>query len=154
MKKFTVIFTLLVLAIFGGLVTHVSTTEDFVKPTEPTVAPEAPVWSKSIDELVDYLYDKGLLKNKDRFPWTEGYATESFMIAGVHLSWWDVENLEESTNEYRVWHEYQETGYCDVYENGLVSTAQLNGPFGIDIGYYEGDEEALYEAFYAFGREE
>lgn len=155
MKKFTCVFLAVVLLGFGGLITYVATAEDFVKPDSgpSAAAPTGEIWTKTFDDLIDYITDLGLIENPKRFKWPDGAATVAYTIDGVTYYWWDVENLDEDSNEYRVYHELTETGQCDMWNNGLVDSMDLNGPFGMSIGGYTGDTAALIEAFYNFGKE-
>lgn len=154
MKKFTMIFLPLLLLCFTGMVVYVGLCEDFEKPLKEQLDMDAPVWSKSFDELIEYLMDRGLISNPKRFEWSAGEATIAYTIDGVTYFWWDVENMDPESNEYRVYRELVQEGKCDVWGDGLLSSPELNGPFGMEIGGYSGDASALIEAFYEFGKEE
>lgn len=156
MKKFTCVFLAVVLLGFGGLITYVAAAEDFVKPDSRSsaAASTGEIWTKTFDDLIDYITDLGLIENSKRFKWPDGAATVAYTIDGVTYYWWDVENLDEDSNEYRVYHEVLETGQCDMWGDGMMSSLELNGPFGLEMGMYPGDKGKLIEAFYDFCKEE
>ena len=60
MKNFTIVSSLIFVLLFCGMVGYVALSEDFVLPEkeEKTVVEEnmdAPVWNKTMDEVVAYL---------------------------------------------------------------------------------------------------
>ena len=67
MKKFTIVSSLLFVLLFCGMVGYVASSEDFTPPKEeeeavvPEEDREAPVWNKTVDELVSFLEEKGLI---------------------------------------------------------------------------------------------
>ena len=73
MKKFTIVSSLLFVLLFCGMVGYVASSEDFTPPKEEeeAVVPEeedreAPVWNTTVDELVSFLEEKGLIEEAGR----------------------------------------------------------------------------------------
>ena len=69
MKRFTVIFSILLVLCFGGTLAYVAATPDFVPPAATVPAgqnedPDAPVWDETMDSLLAYLEQKGLISGE------------------------------------------------------------------------------------------
>ena len=69
MKRFTVIFSILLVLCFGGTLAYVAATPDFVPPAAAVPAgqnedPNAPVWNETMDSLLAYLEQKGLISGE------------------------------------------------------------------------------------------
>ena len=156
MKKFTIIASIALVLVFAGLMVAVALMPDFKKPTRAAEGedPDAPVWSMTIDELVDFLYDRGVIKSKDRTPLTDGTASIAFSVDGVDLYWWDLDNLSEDSAEMRAYTELVEEGQIDLWGMGkYFMTLTKNGPFGLYVGSeYGGSAKDLLDAFAEFGQ--
>ena len=74
MKRFTVIFSILLVLCFGGTLAYVAATPDFVPPAAAVPAgqnedPDAPVWNETMDDLLACLEEKGLISGSaSRWP--------------------------------------------------------------------------------------
>ena len=69
MKRFTVIFSILLVLCFGGTLAYVAATPDFVPPAAAVPAgqnedPDAPVWNETMDSLLACLEEKGLISGE------------------------------------------------------------------------------------------
>ena len=69
MKRFTVIFSILLVLCFGGTLAYVAATPDFVPPAAAVPAgqnedPNAPVWNETMDSLLACLEEKGLISGE------------------------------------------------------------------------------------------
>ena len=69
MKRFTVIFSILLVLCFGGTLAYVAATPDFVPPAAAVPAgqnedPNAPVWDETMDNLLACLEEKGLISGE------------------------------------------------------------------------------------------
>ena len=69
MKRFTVIFSILLVLCFGGTLAYVAATPDFVPPSAAVPAaqaedPDAPVWNETMDSLLACLEEKGLISGE------------------------------------------------------------------------------------------
>jgi hypothetical protein len=155
MKKFTIIFAALMVTAFAGLVGYLIWGPDFTEPAKKAAAdedPDAPVWDLKMDDLLDYLEEKGMWDRADMLPISEGVANEAFVWENAEVYWWDLENASEDSPEYRAYMDMLEEGQIDLYGKGLwFMPVTKNGPFGLFSPYYTGDITALEEAFKAFG---
>ena len=101
MKKFTIVSSLLFVLLFCGMVGYVASSEDFTPPKEEeeAVVPEeedreAPVWNTTVDELVSFLEEKGLIHADSKVTLSaEGLCTLALKYDGAEIYWWDLENL-------------------------------------------------------------
>ena len=94
MKKFTIVSSLLFVLLFCGMVGYVALSEDFTPPKEEeeTVVleedREAPVWNKTVDELVSFLEEKGLIHADSKVTLcAEGLCTLALKYDGAEIYW-------------------------------------------------------------------
>ena len=104
MKRFTIIFSILLVLGFAGALVFVGMSEDFVNPAEATQSGEdmnAPIWTMSMDELLAELESQGLIETTDLVNLAaSGLCSIAVKVAnGAEIYWWDLENLEEDSNE-------------------------------------------------------
>ncbi len=156
MKKFTVISMALIIAIFAGLLGYTAMSEDFVGPQSLAAEgedPNAPVWGMGMDDLLDYMEEKGLWNRADMLPLADGVATEAYTCNNIELYWWDVENLTEASNEYAAYQDILAGEPINLYQQGqYYMPVTKNGPFAVFCSYYTGDVDALLDTFKAFGQ--
>lgn len=156
MKRFTIIFSVLLVLGFAGMLAYVNAAPDFVPPAGLAGEgedPNAPVWDMTMDDMLDYLEEKGFLQRDKVGPLSAGVGTEGYNFDGAEIYWWDVENLEEGSDEAAAFASMNAEGIIDVYGSGSIMAITPNGPFGLAVSCYEGDADALMEAFKVFGRE-
>ena len=111
MKKFTIVSSLLFVLLFCGMVGYVASSEDFTPPKEEeeAVVPEeedreAPVWNTTVDELVSFLEEKGLIHADSKVTLSaEGLCTLALKYDGAEIYWWDLENLAPESDEYQAY---------------------------------------------------
>lgn len=156
MKKFTVAFLiLLVLATAGGLV-FVGLSPDFVEPVtlndQAGVSPDNPVWDKTMDDLAAYLVDQGVITSQEYAPLSDGIATTARSYSGLELYWWDLEALEEGSDEYNSYIGARDNGAIDLWGSGAMMTVTaVRGPFALNITTdYTGDPAKAEKAFRSF----
>lgn len=161
MKKFTIVSSLLFVLLFCGMVGYVASSEDFTPPKEEEEAAvpeeedrEAPVWNKTVDELVSFLEEKGLIHADSKVTLSaEGLCTLALKYDGAEIYWWDLENLDPESGEYQAYESLRTKGEIDLYGAGTIIIPKKNGPFALLLTYYEGDVQALEKAFGEFGQE-
>jgi hypothetical protein len=161
MKKFTIVSSLLFVLLFCGMVGYVASSEDFTPPKEeeeeaavPEEDREAPVWNKTVDELVSFLEGKGLIHADSKVTLSaEGLCTLALKYDGAEIYWWDLENLDPESGEYQAYESLRTKGEIDLYGAGTIIMPKKNGPFALLLTYYEGDVQALEKAFGEFGQE-
>ena len=162
MKKFTIVSSLLFVLLFCGMVGYVASSEDFTPPKEEeeeAAVPEeedreAPVWNKTVDELVSFLERKGLIHADSKVTLSaEGLCTLALKYDGAEIYWWDLENLDPESGEYQAYESLRTKGEIDLYGAGTIIMPKKNGPFALLLTYYEGDVQALEKAFGEFGQE-
>lgn len=106
MKKFTVVTSIFFVLLFCGMITFVALSKDFTPPEKEKKIiqeddMEAPVWNKSIEELVAYLSEKRLIDTGTKVTLAnEGLCTISLRYNGAEIYWWDLENLDKKSQEY------------------------------------------------------
>ena len=161
MKKFTIVSSLLFVLLFCGMVGYVASSEDFTPPKEEeeAVVPEeedreAPVWNTTVDELVSFLEEKGLIHADSKVTLSaEGLCTLALKYDGAEIYWWDLENLAPESDEYQAYESLRTKGEIDLYGSGMIIMPNKNGPYALLLTYYEGDVQALEKAFGEFGQE-
>ena len=155
MKRFTIVFAVLLVLVFAGTVGWLIWGPDFTEPAKMAAEgedPDAPVWDLTMDDLLDYLERKGMWNRSEMLPISEGVANEAFWWEGAEIYWWDLENISETSDEYLAYKGMMEEGQIDLYGKGLwFMPITKNGPFGLFSPNYTGDITALEEAFAAFG---
>lgn len=160
MKKFTVVTSIFFVLLFCGMITFVALSKDFTPPdTEKKTIQEddmdAPVWNQSIEDLVSYLSEKGLIDTGTKVTLSnEGLCTISLRYNGAEIYWWDLENLDKKSEEYNAFDSLRKKGEIDLYGSGNIIMPVRNGPFALLTTFYEGDVKALEKAFREFGQEE
>lgn len=176
MKKFTIISSIVFVILFVGLLGYVALSEDFVEPgkqiaaeesneigdkterensttkaEESTEAMDSPVWGRSREELVSYLVDLDLIDvSTEQLLASSGLCSEAYKYSGVEIYWWDLDNLGKHTQEYGAYVQLRDEGYIDLYGMGVIIVPSLHGPFAILTTEYNGDVEALIQAFMEF----
>ncbi len=119
MKKVTIVFLLLVVFATAGALVFVGLSPDFVEPVQLNdqegLAPDNPVWDKTIDELAAYLQQQGVLSSEDYAPLSEGIATTARSYDGLELYWWDLNALQEGCNEYNSYIGARDNGAIDLW---------------------------------------
>lgn len=159
MKNFTIVSSLIFVLLFCGMVGYVALSEDFVLPEkeEKTVVEEnmdAPVWNKTMDEVVAYLEKEGLISTDDRVTlYAEGFCSLALKYNGAEIYWWDLEKIDPKSDEYKAYDSLRTKGEIDLYGSGMIIMPKKNGPFALLSTYYEGDPEILEKAFEEFGQE-
>lgn len=158
MKKFTVISMAFIVAVFAGLLGYVAMSEDFVGPKALAAEgedPNAPVWGMTMDDMMDYLEEKGFWDRSSMNPLSDGVGTEAYVCNNVELYWWDVENLTEGSNEEAAYQDILAGEPIDLYQQGThYMSVTKNGPFAVFCSYYTGDVDELLDVFSAFGRDD
>ena len=155
MKKFTIIASLAIVVVFIGVIIAVALMPDFKQPTLAAEGedPDAPVWNMTMEDLIDYLVEKGLVDPSDRNNLTDGIASVAVTVGGADLYWWDLENLSEDSAEMKAYKEMMENGQVDLWGMGMYfMPLTKNGPFGLDSAHYPGNVKDLLDAFAAFGQ--
>ena len=145
MKRFTVIFSILLVLCFGGTLAYVAATPDFVPPAAAVPAgqnedPDAPVWNETMDSLLACLEEKGLISGERLTLASDGLCSLAVSESGAEFYWWDLDALDKDSAEYA------------AYES--LKTEGSNGPFALLTTGYTGDVDALTDAFMAFGQSE
>ena len=158
MKRFTIIFSILLVLAFAGTMAYVAASDEFVAPAQLVTGegedPDAPVWDITMDDLVAYLEGEGLIDSSTEVLLAStGMCSVSFKYSGAEFYYWDLDALEEDSVEYEVYEILKKDGIIDVYNSGSIISPASNGPFAVLTTYYEGDPDALTEAFLAFGKE-
>ena len=157
MKNFTIVSSLIFVLLFCGMVGYVALSEDFVLPEkeEKTVVEEnmdAPVWNKTMDELVAYLEKEGLISTDNRVTLSaEGLCSLALKYNGAEIYWWDLEKMDPKSDEYKAYDSLRTKGEIDLFGSGMIIMPKKNGPFALLSTYYEGDPEILEKVFEEFG---
>ena len=112
MKKFTIVSSLLFVLLFCGMVGYVASSEDFAPPKEEEEADrEEPVWNSSVDVLVSFLEEKGLIHSDSKVTLSEeGLCTLALKYDGAEIYWWDLENLAPESDEYQAYESLRTKG--------------------------------------------
>lgn len=156
MKHFTMIFSVLLVALFVGTLVFVGMSPEFTAPISligEGEDPDAPVWDMTMDDLLAYLVEKGFIASvDDPNKLAAGVATVARVFDGAEVYWWDIENLEPDSAEEIAYKSMKAEGIIDVYGSGHIMAIQGNGPFGIAVTYYKRDADALVKAFQEFGK--
>lgn len=156
MKKITIAFLLLLAAATAGALVFVGLSPDFVEPVtlseQAGLSADSPVWDKSLDDLAAYLVDQGVLPSQDYAPLSDGIATAARGYSGLELYWWDLEALQEGSDEYNAYVGARDDGAIDLWGSGaLMPVTAVRGPFALNItSAYTGDAARAEEAFRNF----
>lgn len=156
MKKFTVIGMVLIVAIFVGLLGYVAAAPEFEPPLSATIAnSDTDSWNMTMDELLNYMADKGLIDLSQKGVLSAGVASEAYTINGAEFYWWDLENLDKDSIEYKSYEGMVKDGLIDLWGKGSFYMATIpNGPFGLNLTHYLGNTDDLEQAFRDFGKKE
>lgn len=160
MKKITITFILLLALATAGALVFVGLSPDFVEPVklndQAGLAPDNPVWDQSLDDLAAWLVEQGVLKSDDYAPLSEGIATAARSYSGLELYWWDLESLQEGSNEYNAYLGARDDGAIDLWGSGaMMPVTTVRGPFALNItSAYTGDAAKAEEAFHSFCAED
>lgn len=161
MKYFTIICSILLVLVMAGTLVFVHLSPDFVAPGEEGPGGveddrSDPVWDMTMDDILNYFVEQGFLSSvEDAYLMSSGVGTEGRGFDSAEIYWWDVDNLEEGSNEAAAWEDMNTEGVIDLWQQGTMFMAVTpNGPFGLAVTYYTGDAKALLDAFLAFGRPE
>lgn len=160
MKKFTIVSSVLFVLLFCVMAGYVALSEDFTAPAEEEKAivaenMDASVWNKSMEELVQYLEEKGLIDSGTEESLSiEGFCSMALSYNGAEIYWWDLETLDEKSEEYKAYDSLRTKGEIDLWNSGSIIMPKKNGPFALLSTNYEGDAEALEGVFSEFGQEE
>lgn len=157
MKRFTIICSILLLLGFIGTLAYVGLSPDFEQPSAAPAAggadADAPVWDMTMDDLLSYLEEKGYIDLSTKAELASGVASELYLISGLEIGWWDLESLEEDSEEYGVYQDLADDDGVVLIYGGIAYSMTGNGPFGLHIGGdFAGDVNQLSEDFLAFGR--
>ncbi len=119
-------------------------------PVDLTAEYEKALWNGTYQDLLDYLEEKGHIDPDSKTPLTV-MATENWLINGMDILWWDVDNLEENTEVYDYWNELEENGF--IIFGGSIYAPNRYGPYTIWVGpNFTGDANALTEDMKDFGQ--
>ena len=104
MKRFTVIFSILLVLCFGGTLAYVAATPDFVPPSAAVPAaqaedPDAPVWNETMDSLLACLEEKGLISGERLTLASDGLCSLAVSESGAEFYWWDLDALDKDSAE-------------------------------------------------------
>lgn len=111
---------------------------------------EKALWAGTYEELEAYLAEKGYIQPDSR-QLLSTVGTENWLYGGLELLWWDVENLQEGTEPYTYWQEYQQNGF--IIFGGSVYAPVQYGPYAIFVRpAFDGDTDQLDADMKAFGQ--
>ncbi len=155
MKRFTIIFSILLLLGFGGTLAYVGMSPDFEEPAALVGEgedPDAPVWDMTMDDLIDYLEERGYWDRSKMSPLTDGIGTEAFGCDDAEIYWWDLDNLVEGSDEAAAYQNMLDGEPIDIWQQGaFYMFVEKNGPFALNYASYSGDQKVILAAFQAFG---
>lgn len=159
MKKFTIVCSALFVVLFAGMVCFVAFSEDFTMQKTVTAEgedPDSPIWDMSMEEVIEILSGQGFLDvSAQELLGINGLASEGFLYDGLELYWWDLENLDEDSEEYQAYMTLAKEGYIDIYNSGNIMNPKKNGPFALNIlPDFMGDADAAEKAFLNIGKSE
>lgn len=156
MKRFTVIFSILLVLSFAGVLAYVSLSPEFEPPGAVIGEgedPEAPVWKMTMEEALNELEGQGLIDRSNTvLLGASGLCSAAFKINGAEFYWWDLETLDTDSQEYAAYKQLKEEGIIDLYGMGAIIAPLSNGPFALLLTTYEGDADALEKAFRTLGQ--
>lgn len=111
---------------------------------------EKALWAGTYEDLETYLAEKGHIEPATRQLLTT-IGTENWLINGLDMMWWDVENLEEGTEPYQYWQEFEENGF--IIFGGNIYAPYRYGPYAIYVNVsFAGDADQLDADMKAFGQ--
>lgn len=161
MKKFTLVSSAVLVVLFIGMILFVASSEDFVipegaqeRPTETVSQERMAIWDMSYEEVAAKLEEMGFIDaSAGQLLAEDGLCTRAESYNGAELYWWDVDRLDEESEEYKAYVSLKEEGFIDLYGAGIIMSPIRNGPYAILLDGYEGDADALKKAFESLGSE-
>ena len=161
MKKFTLVSSAAFVVLFIGMLLFVAFSEDFEAPqgmeTAQTKAAEeerTAIWDMSYEEVAAKLEKLGFIdSSSSQLLAQSGLCTRAEAYNGAELYWWDVEQLDEASAEYKAYASLRDEGFIDLYGAGIIMNPIPNGPYALLVDRYEGDADALKKAFENLGSE-
>ena len=152
MKRFTILFSVLLVLGFGGVLAYVAASPEFVPPAAligEGEDPDAPIWDMTMDEVLAELAAQGLIDDPASAISlaNDGLCTDARKVSGA-------ENLEEGSQEETAYKSLKSDGVIDLYGSGHILSYAHNGPFALWLDLYEGDPGALEQAFKNVGQAE
>ena len=159
MKRFTIIFSILLALGFGTVLAYVAASPEFVPPSQligEGEDPDAPIWDMTMDEVLAELEGQGLIETTNLTTLAaDGLCTVAVKVPnGAEFYWWDLDNLKEDSQEETAYKSLKAEGFINLYGNGHIMNPVHNGPFALLLDFYEGDSRALEQAFRAVGQAE
>ena len=159
MKRFTIIFSILLALGFGGVLAYVAASPEFVPPSQfigEGEDPDAPIWDMTMDEVLAEIAARGLIDDPSAAISlaSDGLCNDARKISGAEFYWWDLDNLKEDSQEETAYKSLKAEGFINLYGNGHIVSPVPNGPFALLLDFYEGDAKALEQAFRAVGQAE
>ena len=159
MKRFTIIFSILLALGFAGVLAYVAASPEFVPPSlliGEGEDPDAPIWDMTMDEVLAEIAAQGLIDDPSTAISlsSDGLCTDARQISGAEFYWWDLDNLKEGSLEETSYKSLKAEGIINLYGNGHIISYVHNGPFALWMDLYEGNAKALEEAFKAVGQAE
>ena len=159
MKRFTIIFTILLALGFGTVLAYVAASPEFVPPSQligEGEDPDAPIWDMTMDEVLAEIAARGLIDDPSAAISlaSDGLCNDARKISGAEFYWWDLDNLKEDSQEETAYKSLKAEGFINLYGNGHIVSPVPNGPFALLLDFYEGDAKALEQAFRAVGQAE
>lgn len=96
--------------------------------------------------------DQGVLTSDEYAPLSDGIATTARGYSGLELYWWDLESLQEGSDEYNSYVGARDEGAIDLWGTGsMMTVTAVRGPFALNItSAYTGDAARAEEAFRNF----
>ena len=157
MKRFTILFSTLLILGFAGVMVYVGMLPEFVPPAGLAgegEAPDAPIWDMTMDEVLAEIAAQGLVDDPSAAISlaSDGVCTDARKISGAEFYWWDLDNLQEGSQEETAYKSLKAEGIINLYGNGHIISYVHNGPFALWMDLYEGDAKALEQAFRAVGQ--
>ena len=159
MKRFTILFSTLLILGFAGVMVYVGMLPEFVPPAGLAGEgedPDAPIWDMTMDEVLSEIAAQGLIDDPSTAISlsTDGLCTDARQISGAEFYWWDLDDLKEGSLEETSYKSLKAEGIINLYGNGHIISYVHNGPFALWMDLYEGNAKALEEAFRAVGQAE
>ena len=159
MKRFTIIFSILLALGFGTVLAYVAASPEFVPPSQligEGEDPDAPIWDTTMDEVLAEIAARGLIDDPSAAISlaSDGLCNDARKISGAEFYWWDLDNLKEDSQEETAYKSLKAEGFINLYGNGHIVSPVPNGPFALLLDFYEGDAKALEQAFRAVGQAE
>lgn len=155
MKRFTIVFTTLLVLAFAGTLLYVHMSPDFEEPKCFLGAdedPDAPVWDMGMEDLLSALAEQGLIdRSTETVTACDGVSSDARSVSGAEFYWWDVNNLPEDSAEMEAYQSMKKEGSIDLWNSGYIMTVTGNGPFGVNLSRYTGNVSELERAFQEFG---